>query len=1283
MNANDIAPAFGANENNPQFQHFARAVALENIDAASLKRMTLPLLDWIQLVSLVVADSVSVESVAVASDAAGGPNGIIQNKNRPKISPVDKTTKHGQERYFPSIKICNIESREARKAYATTCLELTKLLIDRLVLNDFLDDMLNRVTCYNDFIQPQDISMENLMVELVHLENAMDAVGFNSIDELIDHSHSHDRGNEDPVDRKQLSISKILQKCSPVQIRQILGTISGIEFSSQSPRLKRRLSSSETLSDEYYKQIGLILFGLFSRGSSLHDDVKSEITENNVECRSRRGASSKTIRAHLADNYSGNHVKIISQHDRSIDSDGDNHGRQTHMLSQTCKSMKRMNLSNLQQDLQNHSILLPISRLIADLIECDNLTNINGKFLYLEDIRYEINQMMNETEFFLTDDYRTKMNIDKPEIRHDFLYGRSDDMKALKRVASMSRTDGHFNINNVVFLRGDPGVGKSRLVKSLKVPLISEGWLFFSCKFDRIAQSEPLSIVSSGLNSFLGNLADLKEGIEDFRLDNDQNMRNVRIGPDEEYMNATIISIERFLSASGIVVLSDFIPSLKRLFPEIFQSVIKDDESDSDEESATCTICDHDGSDCKSKDKNCDTDLLNKCDMNIAQAQEGCSGGNNETIEHEDEDSEENEDTCLTANTFRNRLHYLFRRLLRALSSPWQHPILFFADDIQWADSASLELISSLVLDFDHLNDADRQETPQCLMLVGAYRPDEVNSNHMLNHCIESFQTSASARVTNFDLGGLTKSSTIEMISDSLKLPIRLTRDLAGIVHTKTLGNPLFVKMFMTSLLDDHKISYNLTDRCWKWDIEDVKSVSIHETVATIMSKRISRLPTVVIEALVVASCFGVKVDDQVLCSLSVFERFCDIIPCLEHAMQEGIIEKHNETYVFAHDTIQQTVYDLLPPETMEQYHFEIGLQLLKEITEDNKCNRVSFIAIDQINKAKNIDADEIEPKMRELIVSVNVKAAERAIERSDASSALAYVEHGKHFLGNDGWTEFYDDCLRLNDAACLASYLVGSPVEVSKYYDEIKHHAVGFEDKMKSRCILIQTCASSGDVQGAIDFGLDLLDGLDEYFPFEVTQEDIHAAVKLTKALISDDPKSQILNAPKLSEQKELWCLKLMGLLLPFTYVVRPDYLSLIGTKMTEISFRHGFAQESALALTAFGITYISALNDVDEGYRWSKLSLLVIERFKAQSLYPKVYYAINFFALIWKEPLQALVDGLRQNHRSALLVGDIEYASFSSKAYIERSVLCGNPLETIEKECTSLSLEMVCMNS
>ena len=62
------------------------------------------------------------------------------------------------------------------------------------------------------------------------------------------------------------------------------------------------------------------------------------------------------------------------------------------------------------------------------------------------------------------------------------------------------------------------------------------------------------------------------------------------------------------------------------------------------------------------------------------------------------------------------RTQYAVRRLLKIICSHLKGVVLFI-DDLQWSDTATLKLLSSIVLD---------REIPSLLM-VGAYREDEVN----------------------------------------------------------------------------------------------------------------------------------------------------------------------------------------------------------------------------------------------------------------------------------------------------------------------------------------------------------------------------------------------------------------------------------------------------------------------------------------------------------------------------------------------------------------------------
>src|SRR6266478_5829396 len=75
----------------------------------------------------------------------------------------------------------------------------------------------------------------------------------------------------------------------------------------------------------------------------------------------------------------------------------------------------------------------------------------------------------------------------------------------------------------------------------------------------------------------------------------------------------------------------------------------------------------------------------------------------------------------------RNRFHVVFRRFLSAFAKP-EHPLALFLDDLQWLDAATLELLERLTTDPDVRH----------LMLVGAYRDNEVSSSHPLLRTLEA-----------------------------------------------------------------------------------------------------------------------------------------------------------------------------------------------------------------------------------------------------------------------------------------------------------------------------------------------------------------------------------------------------------------------------------------------------------------------------------------------------------------------------------------------------------------
>src|SRR5262249_61112371 len=83
-------------------------------------------------------------------------------------------------------------------------------------------------------------------------------------------------------------------------------------------------------------------------------------------------------------------------------------------------------------------------------------------------------------------------------------------------------------------------------------------------------------------------------------------------------------------------------------------------------------------------------------------------------------------------------------RALIGVSAWDEHPLALFLDDLQWLDGATLELLANILV----------QPEPQHLLLVGAYRDNEVDTGHPLTRRLSAIRDSG-AVVRHMVLGPL------------------------------------------------------------------------------------------------------------------------------------------------------------------------------------------------------------------------------------------------------------------------------------------------------------------------------------------------------------------------------------------------------------------------------------------------------------------------------------------------------------------------------------------------
>jgi predicted ATPase len=243
------------------------------------------------------------------------------------------------------------------------------------------------------------------------------------------------------------------------------------------------------------------------------------------------------------------------------------------------------------------------------------------------------------------------------------------------------------------------------------------------------------------------------------------------------------------------------------------------------------------------------------------------------------------------------RLYYLLCQFVEVICTCLEGIIVLFIDDMQWADPASISIIS-------HLLKTSRSMQGGKLFFLASCRDDEMTSDHPFRTMIESV-SSFGFKTTEVKLGCMTKDTVNNVVSNLLHLSPRLVASLSDVVYHKTKGNPLFVSKMLRSLNREGLLRVSLTRHRWEWDEEKIQARKIPNDVASFFIDSISTHPVDVRLALCTLSCFGNSAHHEVLSAIET-DLNLNLTESLNDAIAEGLLDKLGEKYCFCHDRIQE-----------------------------------------------------------------------------------------------------------------------------------------------------------------------------------------------------------------------------------------------------------------------------------------------------------------------------------------------------------------------------------------
>jgi tetratricopeptide (TPR) repeat protein len=282
-------------------------------------------------------------------------------------------------------------------------------------------------------------------------------------------------------------------------------------------------------------------------------------------------------------------------------------------------------------------------------------------------------------------------------------------------------------------------------------------------------------------------------------------------------------------------------------------------------------------------------------------------------------------------------------------------PTLLSIEDLQWADPSSIALMHYI----------GRNTKDSGLLILGTYRPEDVASEDGKGHpLIGTMQLmDREDLLEKMDLARLPEESIDEFLTSMLQ-KIDFTDDFKKKIYKETEGNPLFVIELIKFLVDE-SIIQNI-DGTWKLT-KPLEEGTIPSKVLSVISRRLDRVEKEDRKALDYASVIGEVFDSTLLADILEMDRV-RLLEKLRYIEKiHRLIHPQNGNFKFDHAKIKETLYNEVPQELKSEYHLKAA-NSLETLNKDNFDKVIEDLAF-HYYQSKN----------REKAVFYLYKAAEKA----------------------------------------------------------------------------------------------------------------------------------------------------------------------------------------------------------------------------------------------------------------------------------------------------------------
>ncbi|MEG4626663.1 AAA family ATPase [Microcoleus sp. w1-18aA5] len=630
-----------------------------------------------------------------------------------------------------------------------------------------------------------------------------------------------------------------------------------------------------------------------------------------------------------------------------------------------------------------------------------------------------------------------------------------------------------------------------------------------------------------------------------------------------------------------------------------------------------------------------------------------------------------------------NRFNRVFKEFIRVFAQK-EHPLVIFLDDLQWADSATLKLMQILITDPDQ----------EYLLLIGAYRDNEVSPTHPLIQTVEEIEKTGT-RVNNIVLQPLDLAKVTELVTETLNTCTKKVTNLADLIWNKTCGNPFFLTQLLQALYQDSLLKFkfnHLTNEenqsGWYWSIDEIQAIGITDkSVVELVASRIEKLPAATQEVLKLAACVGDKFALDVL-SLVSKKSANTTATELYSALQAGLIlplsdayriplvfdraesinlklDTSRVSYRFLHDRVQQAAYSLIPQDQKQSTHLKIG-QLLLHNTPSDKLEENIFDIVNQLNVGIETISQQSEKTQ---LAQLNLTAGHKAKAAAAYEAAVRYLRVAMELLPADSWQSHYELTLAIYESTAEAEYLNINYEASKKMVDIVLQNSKNLLEKVNVYELQIQSYNAQNRVIEALNTGLEVLKLLGISFPQNPHALHIMAGLSNTKLSLGLKRIEDLANLPEMIDPEKKAAMRILSGILSSAIQAKPPLIPLLAFRMVKLCIKYGNSPYASIAYVYYGVV-MCKLGNISLAYQFGQLAIRLLDKFPSRSIKSRVYATFGSFIHHWKAALKSGLGDLKEGFKTGMETGELEFAGYAIGAYCLNKLSIGEPLDLVDQE-------------